>query len=103
MHELEAVLLEVRGLLARPDNDFAWSSWNDQQAALAEIDSLIADVRCGRLSKMTLDVLFLPTGPIQEVSVSRGWGQEFVEIASRYDAAVAVAATAQQRRWWRFW
>jgi hypothetical protein len=50
---------------------------------------------------MTLDVLFLPTGPIQEVSLSSGWGDEFLQLAERYDAAVAVAAPSKP--WWKFW
>jgi len=29
--------------------------------------------------------LFAPTGPIQEVSLSSGWGQEFLELAERFD------------------
>jgi hypothetical protein len=100
MQDLVAILLDARVLLARPDNNFDWSSWKDQQAALAELDGLIAEVRQGRLPKETLNVLFGPTGPIQEVSVSSGWGDEFLAVASRYDAAVARAT--QPKPWWKF-
>jgi hypothetical protein len=31
--------------------------------------------------------LFAPTGPIQEVSLSSGWGDMFLELAKRMDAA----------------
>ena len=97
--ELIDVLLDARELLARPENDFAWSSWKDRAAALEEVDQLIAQVRKGHVPKTTLNVLFAPTGPIQEVSVSSGWGQEFLASAARYDEAIAEAA----RAWWRFW
>ena len=30
-------------------------------------------------------MLFLPTGPIQEVSLSSGWGDAFVALADRFD------------------
>ena len=40
-------------------------------------------------------VLFLPTGPIQEVSLSSGWGDEFVALADRFDAAAARSAAAR--------
>ena len=86
MSRLEAVLLETRALLARPGNNFSWSSWKDQPAALAELDELIAEVRRGCRPE-ALGVLFLPTGPIQEVSLSSGWGQEFLDVADRYDKA----------------
>ncbi len=37
-----------------------------------------------------MDALFAPTGGIQEVSLSSGWGKTFVVLADRYDAAMAA-------------
>jgi hypothetical protein len=82
------VMLEVRRLVARPGNDFSWSSFRDQEAALEEIDACIDSLREGNAGGVA--VLFLPTGPLQEVSLSSGWGDEFVALANRYDAAVAT-------------
>ena len=39
MERLTEVLLEARRLLALPDNDFTWSSFQDQDAALRELDA----------------------------------------------------------------
>lgn len=98
-HELASVLSEARSLLARPGNDFAWSSWEDADAALAEVDGLIAKLEVGRLpSRLAVSVLFAPTGPIQEVSLSSGWADEFLTLAARCDAAVE---TAYKSSWWR--
>jgi hypothetical protein len=89
---LVAVLREAHAFLARPDNDFAWSSWVDAQAAFREIDGLISRIESGSLPpRLDLTVLFAPTGPIQEVSVSSGWGQEFLRLADRFDAAMETA------------
>jgi hypothetical protein len=38
---------------------------------------------------LELSVLFAPTGPVQEVSVSSGWGDEFLILANEFDAALA--------------
>jgi hypothetical protein len=85
-------LREAREFLARPDNDFAWSSWENGAAALSEIDNLIARIEQGHLPKrLDLDVLFTATGPIQEVSVSSGWGDDFLQVARRYDMAADIA------------
>lgn len=90
--KLAEVLREARQLLLRPDNNFDWSAWEDAPAALHEIDSLLTRIESGHLpSRSALQLLFLPTGPIQEVSISSGWGQEFLELASRFDTAVAQA------------
>ena len=56
--ELAAVLREARALLALPDNDFAWASWANAGAALAEVDKLVAALEAGRLpSRLTVSVL----------------------------------------------
>ena len=71
--QLVEVLREARALLALPGNDFAWSSWEDAPAALAELDQQIAAIESGQLpAKLDLEVLFAPTGPMQEVSLSSG-------------------------------
>jgi hypothetical protein len=86
--ELLNVLRQARALLALPGNDFAWSSWEDAAAALAELDRHIATIESGQLPpRLDLSVLFAPTGPIQEVSLSSGWGDEFLALAARFDAA----------------
>lgn len=67
-------LRETRTLLVRPDNNFDWSSWENSEAALREIDALIASVCNGAWpDPKQLGLLFAPTGPIQEsVSVTVG-------------------------------
>jgi hypothetical protein len=87
---LVSILEEARGLVAAADNDFTWSSWRDRDDALDEIDRLLSELRFGIIpSVLTLNVLFAPTGPIQEVSLSSGWGDVFVELAGRFDNAMA--------------
>ena len=82
------ILQETRAFLARPENNFDWSGWENGEAALKEIDSLIASIRDRALSDPKQFVwLFAPTGPIQEVSLSSGWGDMFLELAKRIDAA----------------
>ena len=89
---LITVLREARAFLARPNNDFAWSSWEDAEAAFREIDWLISRIESGSLpQRLDLSVLFARTGPIQEVSVSSGWGQDFLRLADRFDAAAESA------------
>ena len=82
-----AVVDEVRALLARPDNDYSWSSFGDAESALSELDELVAEVRAHGQVPFMLRVLFAPTGPIQEVSLSSGWGDDFLALAKRFDAA----------------
>ncbi len=92
LQELANVLREARLLLTLPGNNFDWSAWEDADAALVEVDRLVAKLVAGRLpSRLAVSVLFAPTGPIQEVSLSSGWGEEFLTLASRCDVAVEAA------------
>jgi hypothetical protein len=84
---LLTVMTEIRRLLALPDNDFAWSSWRDQRAALADINRSIADLKQGAVPHLSL--LFAPTGPLQDVSLRSGWGAEFLALAERFDSEMA--------------
>lgn len=74
---------EVRAFLVLEQNDFSWTSWKDQHQAISEINSIIIELEKGSLPEMR--VLFAPTGPIQEVSLSSGWGDKFIDFAKRFD------------------
>jgi hypothetical protein len=90
---LADVLRSAVELLSLQDNNFAWSSWKDKSTAVAEIEGILALVEAGELpERSSVSVLFAPTGPIQEVSVSSGWGDAFLKVAERYDRA-------EQRLW----
>ena len=97
--QLIAVLRETRLLLQRPDNDLVWSSWENSDHAVREIDHHIQSVETGRLpDPLILSMLFGPTGPIQEVSLSSGWGENFLTIAERFDAVAKRVFIKQDAR-----
>ncbi len=86
--KLMSVLEDTLGFVQRPDADFSWSSWEDTHQAVLEIKELIARVSEGdRSALQRISVLFLPTGPLQELSLSSGWGKEFLSLADSYDRA----------------
>ena len=61
------------------------------EALLAELDQHAARLAVGDLSaKGALQRLFAPTGPLQEISISSGWGEEFLELARALDRAMGV-------------
>jgi DNA polymerase/3'-5' exonuclease PolX len=88
LKKLIAILKETKTLLALDGNDFSWSAWLDQNQAVSEIDSIITALENGSVPE--IGVLFAPTGPIQEVSLSSGWGNEFLELAERFDKEYAI-------------
>jgi hypothetical protein len=55
--------------------------------------------RGGFPSRPTVAWLFRGAEAVQEVSLSSGWGDEFVALASRFDAA--AEAFYNRGPWWR--
>ncbi len=83
------VLHDTRALLSRPENCFDWSGGENAAEALSEIDGLIAQAAGGVMpDKAAMTILYAPTGPVQEVSLSSGWGDEYLRVADRFDAIV---------------
>ena len=86
MGSLVHVLESAIELVSLPDNDFSWSSWEGAEEARAEIKDLIRLVKRGCLpERVKVSVVFAPTGPLQEVSLSSGWGEPFLKLAEKYD------------------
>jgi hypothetical protein len=87
--ELIRIAEKARLLLTIDGNDFNWSSWLEQSAAIAEVDHILSELRAGKLdSLVNLEVLFELAGPIQETCLSNGWAQTFADLANDFDAVV---------------
>lgn len=89
--EVIEVLREARALVSRPGNDFLWSSWEDADDAVREIDRHLAAVGQDPVRTSSMAAIFAPTGPMQEVALSSGWGEEFGALARRFDAIETAA------------
>ena len=45
-----------------------------------------------------LEILFAPTGMLQEVSTDSGWGDEFLDVASDFDRAAKNLQPSRLKR-----
>ena len=92
--KLIVIFEEARERVTDPANDFSWSSWAGREEAVEELDDILSALRTGVIpGARSMEVLFAPTGPMQEVSLSSGWGGEFLALAERFDEAMAAADT----------
>ena len=82
--ELISVLERVKELCSG-SGDSLWST--DSAGDLSvQMASAIQALRDGKhVSLKGLDILFLPTGSLQDTSIDNGWGDEFLELAERFD------------------
>lgn len=89
-NELLRILGETRAWLARPGTNFDYYTWDSTEEALREFDALVAGFASGRSADDSeVALLFSPTGSMQELSMSSGWREEFLDLARRFDEALA--------------
>ena len=82
VHVLESAI----ELVSLDENEFCWSSWENAEAAKIEIESIIRLLESGSVpERLAVSILFAPTGPLQEVSISSGWGEPFLKVAEKFD------------------
>ncbi|MBK4215756.1 hypothetical protein JJJ17_07450 [Paracoccus caeni] len=80
-------IAEALRYLTRPDCDFLWSRWQGAPQAIAELRELAASASLGDHAALSkLDLLFAPTGALQDLFNVNGWGDEFLRIADGFDS-----------------
>ena len=97
VYQLVELLHATDELVRLPDNDFTWSSWGNVSEASSELRLLIERVQNRDVpSEVEIGVIYAPTGPLQELSLSSGWADTFLRVADKYDA-IAVQVWKQSR------
>lgn len=83
------IIEEAETLMKMHPGDYTWSSWIDDEQAFGELDGILARLRDGEVPVSQVSVIFAATGPMQELALQSGWGDEFIALAGRLDTALA--------------
>ena len=87
-NDLISILEETKCLVLHPENNFAWS-WPDCNTAINELDRAIEQIRAHDYScSQNLSLIFAPTGNLQELAISSGWHDIYMELSSRFDEVI---------------
>lgn len=83
--KLLSILSMTKEFLIRSKNE----GWQDKQPSeivqeVSNIISYLLDSGDNYLSELT-SILYAPTGPIQEIALSNGWGEAYMLLAEEYD------------------
>ena len=89
----ETVIIEIletiKELILEPTTDISWSIFDSKGDLVIEIDTHIQKLRLRDFSKIKdLILLFAPTSDFQEISLSSGWGNRYLNISERFDTAI---------------
>ena len=90
--DIEAVVKQIsrlKYLLSLPSTDVCWSTYNSAFEVIDELESLRAQIeKQDENARQRILFLLAPTGDLQEISLSSGWGYEFLEIAEALENAL---------------
>jgi len=83
------ILETVKKLIVEPRTDISWSTFDSKDELLIEIDAHIQKLKLKDFSKVKdLILLFAPTSDFQEISLSSGWGNQYLNISEKFDIAI---------------
>lgn len=78
-------------LLECPDVDVIWSSYDNPEQVISDIKTIENSILNGDIKAIDkMKFLLAPTGDLQEISISSGWGDEFLEIADTIEIALGI-------------
>ena len=89
----ETVIIEiletVKKLILEPRTNISWSIFDSKDELIIEIDAHIQKLKLRDFSKVKdLILLFAPTSDFQEISLSSGWSNHYLNISERFDIAI---------------
>ena len=80
---------KLKYLLSLPSTDVCWSTYDSALEVVDELELLRIQIeKQDENARHRLLFLLAPTGDLQEISLSSGWGYEFLEIASELENAL---------------
>lgn len=90
---LVAILQETRDLLAQSEESL-WAPLTPAEV-IAIFDRELAALQASQrfANRIELVSLFAPTAEIQEIALASGWGDYYLEVAARFDDALAACDT----------
>ena len=89
--EIIKILRIVKKYVSIQGSDVLTSSFNTNKEVIDCIDDHIKKLSNSDTSEIDdLIVLFLPTSDFQEISISNGWSEEYLEIARAFDILIEL-------------
>ncbi|WIX80882.1 hypothetical protein QRX50_09005 [Amycolatopsis carbonis] len=84
--QLCEVITGLLNILRTGEHDVTWSSYRSTDDAAAELEELKRRIKRGDAqAEQRFAELCLPTGALEEIAVSSGWGLAWVELTRRID------------------
>jgi hypothetical protein len=85
------MLDEIKEIIRTRDTNMVWSTFDTKEVLILELENYIQRLQNNEFSPIEqLIGLFLPTGDLQEIAISSGWGEEYLSISKKFDDLIQV-------------
>ena len=85
------LLNKIIELVSTRDTNMVWSTYDTKEVLILELENYIQRLKNSDFSSIEqLISLFLPTGDLQEIAISSGWGEEYLSISKKFDDLIQV-------------
>ncbi|HEV8505903.1 MAG TPA: hypothetical protein VGQ53_10900 [Chitinophagaceae bacterium] len=85
IEELIEIIKKLKGKIT-DDSDMVWTGYETSKQLRDELEAYILELQAGNATSMEkIKTLLLPTGALQEHSISNRWGDEFLDLSEKFD------------------
>jgi|KBSSwiS6_1023812.scaffolds.fasta_scaffold20545_2 hypothetical protein len=83
--ELIDIINKVKAKIS-DNSDMVWTHYGNAKQLTDELRLYTQELQNGNMSSLEkIKLLFLPTGTLQEHSISNGWRDEYLKLAEKFD------------------
>ena len=87
-NRLDFLFEKVKSYLI-PDTDMIFTRYENVKDYTNYLEQLLIKIKTGDIEALyKLKLEFAPTGNLQELSISNGWGKAFLKIAEEFDDVI---------------
>jgi len=105
------ILRQIKSYVSS-ESDTTWAGFDNAEVFLKELNQDITAIsNCSFLALSKVYVEFLPTCSYQEISISNGWGDDYINLSNKFDRihrrltermeANKYLLTKARTRWWQ--
>ena len=91
------ILEAVKKLILEPRTEILWSTFDSKDELIFEINTHIQKLKNKDFSKIKeLILLFAPTSDLQEIALSSGWSDDYLNLSGRFDIGIKILCEKNQ-------
>ena len=91
LSNLIALIEKIKDFIKQQGTNVLWTHYISEGEVIDELERHIMLLHKEDFSKINeLILLFSPTSDLQELSISNGWGKQYLKIAEKFDKIINV-------------